>query len=100
MALALLVLVGHACVLPGAAHGEREEAGRRSSPQPGDERESTAHVSSCEASVVRPAPLATGQELVVPAGQAALLPALGPTTLERSRTFAHPYVLLHPPLRI
>jgi hypothetical protein len=90
MALSLLVFVGHACVVPAAAGGEREAAGLPSNPQSGDEREASAHVSSCEASVVRPAPL----------GQAMPLPALGPTTLERSRTVAHPHVLLRPPLRI
>lgn len=100
MALSLLVFVGHACVVPAAAYGEREAAGRQSTPQSGDEREAPPHVSSCETSVVRPAPLAIGQEPVVPAGQAVSLPALGPTTLERSHAFARPYVLLHPPLRI
>lgn len=99
MALSLLVFVGHTCVVPAAAGGEREAAGLQSNPQSEDEREASPHVSSCEASVVRPAPLAIGEALV-PAGQAMPLPALGPTPLERSRTVAQPHVLLRPPLRI
>jgi hypothetical protein len=100
MALALLVFVGHACVLPAAAHGEREEAGLQSGPQRGNEPESPPHVSSCEASGVRSAPLTMGQA-PVPARDA-VPPALGATALGavRSRAAADPHVLLHPPLRI
>lgn len=101
MALLLLVFVGHACVLPAAAHSEHEEAGLQSSPQPGDERESSPHVSSCEAFGMRPAPLTIGQA-PVPARDAVPLPALGATALgaERPRAVADLQVLLHPPLRI
>lgn len=101
MALALLVFVGHACVLPAAAHGEREEAGLESGPQRGDEPESPPHVSSCEASWVRPAPLTIGPA-PVPARDAVPPPALSATALgaERPRAVADPHVLQHPPLRI
>jgi len=101
MALSLLVFVGHVCVLPAAAHGEREEAGLQSSPHPGDARESLPHVSSCEASGVRPAPLTIGQA-PVPARDAVPLAALGATALGagRPRAVADPHVLLRPPLRI